>query len=107
MKNPFKQAINATQNPDMQFFAIYDTKVGHYEEPMPARSKLDMIRQLENTFKIHGEKSKYFLNAEDYQLFSIAEYDKKTGNMETWQPEHVINLHDLKTQVQLQQNPAN
>ena len=40
--------------------------------------------------------NKFLVNAEDFQIFRIGSYDRKTGCILSQQPEHICNLHDLR-----------
>lgn len=88
------------QDPDVEYFAIFDTKVGNYRIPMSAINREQMIRDTENLFRNPQQSTNSLvINAEDYQLFKIGEYDFKTGTMVGTQHEHICNLHDLKAGV--------
>jgi len=86
--------------PDSEYFTIYDTKVGTYREPILAINRHDMLRSLTTMYtdpKAHRDQ--YVLNAEDFQLFKIGEFSKKTGELTGCKPEHIANLHDIKAAV--------
>lgn len=89
-----------TQEADFEYFTIFDTKVGAYRQPTLAANKFDILRELETLFRDPAnQKAQLFQNAEDFQLFSIGNFRKKTGTIMSWQPEHVANLQDIKSAV--------
>lgn len=98
--NPFQK----NQNPDLQAFVLHDTKTNSYNAPMFALNKFDMIRQLENLMRDPNQtQNQYLLNAEDYQLFHVADYYKKTAELNGKKPEHIANLHEIRAAVQQKQ----
>ena len=87
--------------PDSQYFTIYDSKVGAYRDPILQHNSLSMVREIELFFrKPQNQEDSLFVNAEDYQLFKIADFYKKSGSIVGHQPEHVANLHEIKSAVQ-------
>lgn len=87
--------------PDYEMFAIYDTKVDSYDMPLYGMNQHDIIREITNRFTDQQRnENKYYRNAEDYQLFKIGSYTKKSGALITQNPEHVANLHELKSIAQ-------
>lgn len=88
-------------NADFEYFTIYDTKVGVYKQPMLAINKHDILRQTEALFRDPQQTQNQLLtNAEDFQLFKIGEYTSRTGTITPCEPEHVANLHEIRTLVQ-------
>lgn len=86
------------QPADLEVFVIYDSKVEAYENPHFAVNQHDLTRQVVNMFKDPAQgQNKYLLNAEDYAIFKIAEYSRKTGQLEAHPPQHVANMIDLRT----------
>ncbi|AXH77084.1 MAG: nonstructural protein [Microviridae sp.] len=86
---------------DLEVFTIFDTKTGSYEIPTLAINHLDLQRQLINMFKNPEQRNnKFLVNAEDYQVFRIATYDRKTGKLEASSMEHICNMHDLRVIAQ-------
>ena len=86
------------QDPDFRYFTILDTKTNSYRDPVQAVNHLDLIRQLEALMTDpERQKDLYVSNAEDFQLFEIGSYSRKTGLIEAQQPKHVINLIEIKT----------
>lgn len=85
---------------DIELYMIYDTKVGAYETPHFCINSLDAVRSLSNLYRDPQQTlNKYFVNAEDYQLFKIASICKKTGEVIPHNPEHIANCHELKSMV--------
>lgn len=87
---------------DYEIFSIYDSKVDAYEMPMFAINQHDLTRQILNNFKDTSQHktNKFFLNAEDFSLFRIGAYTKKSGTLLTQNPEHIANLHELRAAAQ-------
>lgn len=94
-----------TRQIDIEMFTIYDTKVDAYREPLFAANEHDLYRTLHNTFQKDRDNNKYFLNAEDFQVFKIGDYCFKTGTLNSIEPKHVFNMHDIKGAV-LKESPA-
>lgn len=88
---------------DMEFFTVYDSKSKTYAEPFPATNREVLLRDFTNAFKKAAmdpeTKSTYFLNSEDFSIFSCAKFSKVTGTLAGNNLEHVINLHDLRAMV--------
>lgn len=96
------------KEPDLQLFAVYDSKVDCYSDPIPAINSLDIMREFHNAFSSPdaGVKNKYYKNAEDYSLFKIGGYDKKGGRLHTHEPTHVVNFHELRSQTDMENKRA-
>ncbi|QXP08604.1 MAG: nonstructural protein [Arizlama microvirus] len=85
---------------DLEFFTIYDSKVGVYREPVLAMNQFDVVRQFQNMFTDPSQnRNPYYLNPEDFQIFKIGDFCKKTAKINWHQPEHVVSLHELKTKI--------
>lgn len=83
---------------DLEIFVIYDSKSESYGQPAFAQNKNVLMRELLNMFQDPSQaKNQLFTNSEDYSIFKVGSYDKKTGLMETHNLEHVANLHDLRS----------
>lgn len=91
------------QQPDIELFTIYDTKTKTYGQPTQAVNKHDIVRQITNMFKEPEQQQKnvLFINAEDFSLFRIGSYSKSTGMLQADALEHVANLHDLRSLVEI------
>jgi len=87
------------KEPEFEYFSIYDSKVGHYRTPVLAINRLDVIRQIETLFK-KEPGDQLCTNAEDFSVFKVGEYDKKTGVITSTPHEHIVNLHDVRSLVQ-------
>lgn len=87
---------------DLEFFSIFDSKSKSYDDPMYAPNKDVLLRDILNIFRNpeQSRKNKFFINAEDYSLFKIGSYSKKTGQLKIQNLEHVANFHDLKALVE-------
>lgn len=90
------------ENPDLEYFIIQDTKVGvPFREPVLAINRFDILRQIESLFSKPGEETNPLVqNSEDFQLFKIGEYNKRTGVITPCHHEHIANLFELKTAAQ-------
>lgn len=85
------------QDPDMELFTIFDSKTQSYDVPTFAINKNDLVRQIINMFKDPAQNNNRFkLNAEDYSIFKIGSYYKRTGKLVENNLEHVANMHDLR-----------
>lgn len=83
---------------DLEMFTIFDSKTASYEAPSIAINQHDIVRQVVNMFRDPAQaRNRFLINAEDYSIFRIGTYDKKTGTIvPTKAPEHVANMHDLR-----------
>lgn len=80
-----------------EVFTIFDSKAKAYEDPMFAPNHQVLIREIVNIFKgPNAFKNKFFMNAEDFSMFRIGTYSKRTGLVTPQNLEHVVNIHDLK-----------
>jgi len=87
-------------NPDLEYFTIYDTKSSSYREPMLAINQHVMLRQISNLLADPAQsKNELLTNAEDFQLFRVGTYDRKTGQITGTGHEHIANFHELKSAV--------
>lgn len=93
---------NNKQQGDTELFAVYDSKTESYSDIIPSINHLDIIREFTNAFQDPSAetKNRYYRNAEDFSLFKIGGYDRKTGQMQGHNPTHVVNFHELKSQVE-------
>lgn len=86
--------------PDIEYFALFDSKVGVYRDPVVAMNRYDMLRHLEHHFRDSSQaKSQLVMNPEDFALFKVGDFCRKTGILRGCNPEHVANLHDIKSAV--------
>lgn len=88
------------QKPDLEMYVIYDTKVGSYENPFFGQNKEGLMREILNHMRKDASdpncQNKYYLNAEDFQVFKIGSYFRSSGEITPQAPEHLINMHELK-----------
>lgn len=82
-------------NPDSEIFLIYDSKSNSYRQPILAPDKWDMIRSYENMLRNNADDT-IIHNAEDYAIFKVGHYFKKTGKITLHEKEHIANLHEVK-----------
>lgn len=88
---------------DLEYFTIYDSKTESYREPSLAINRHDLIRQIQNMFADPAQaKNVYLVNAEDYAIFKVGEFDRKTGIITSTPHEHIANMHDIRAVVQKQ-----
>lgn len=87
---------------DLEIFTIYDSKTMSYDVPTFAINEHDLVRQVINMFKDPAQKNnRYLLNAEDYSIFSIGSYEKRTGILTAYEPRHIANMHELRSVAQV------
>lgn len=87
---------------DYEMFAMYDSKVDAYDMPMFALNEHDIIRSIMNTFANPQQAdNKYLVNAEDYSLFRVGSYTKKSGLVQGQNPQHIANMHELRATVRV------
>lgn len=84
---------------DLTLFTVFDSKSRSYREPVYTENQETLIRDFLIAFKkpSAAENNQYFQAAEDFSIFKIGTYDKKTGKMVLENPMvHVVNMHDLR-----------
>lgn len=93
---------------DLQVYAIYDSKSGAYQMPIFGTNHLVISRELEQLFSDPNQQKGNFLvsNPEDYTLFKIGEYDRKSGKLTEKTPESIFNLLEIKSMITARQNTA-
>lgn len=84
------------ETPDAQYFVIFDSKVGNYWEPRPATNHIELLRALDQRMKKKDNDDQLFTNAEDFQIFKIADYFKKNAKFVVHDPVHIANMHEIK-----------
>lgn len=88
---------------DQEVFAIFDTKAGSYQQPLFAINKLTIIRELEALFKDPQQQNNFLVsNSEDFVLFKIGEYDRKTAEYTQTTKESITTLVEIKSMVEAQ-----
>ena len=103
--NPFKK--NPEVQPDFEYFILFDSKAGIYREPMLSINRHDMLRQLDNIYKDPQQKQNVLVsNAEDFSLFKIGDFSRRTAKINWHEPEHIINLHEIKSAVYRENGPG-
>lgn len=98
---------NKPQDPDLEFFAVHDSKTNSYKQPFPAPNSAVCIREFQNAFKAPNaiEVNEFYRNPEDYKLYKVGAFYLKTGKLVAQEPEHVISFHDLHAAVNLKTSP--
>lgn len=64
--------------------AVYDKKIGLFDQPFIVRHNGEAIREWDIVRK--DDKTKFGKNPEDFDLFQIGSYDEVTGTIENLQP---------------------
>lgn len=83
---------------DMEFFVIYDSKSKSYDKPLHSTNRHTITREIVNMFRSPESKNNALLtNAEDFSLFKIGSFTKHNGEIQAHKPEHIANLHELRT----------
>lgn len=96
-KKMFGSKNKQEAEPDSQYFTVYDTKGGFYRDPIMHPNRHTMLRHLSMFYRNQENRlDQLFTNSEDFQLFKIGDYYKKTGTLVGHEPEHVANLHEVK-----------
>lgn len=93
-----KKPVDNTQG-DLQIFIIHDSKVGNYRDPMYAANGDDMKREIINMMcdPRQQQNNNLYLNSEDFSLFKIGYYSRKSGQITVHNMEHIAYLHELRT----------
>lgn len=82
----------------MKIFAIYDSAVAAYLQPVFFRSAAEAMRAL--TPLVQDPKHHFCANAEDYSLFELGSWDDVNGNVILNTAKHSIcGLVELKAQT--------
>ena len=90
-------ARNKSSEEDVQIFTIFDSKSKSYELPTFSMNKESLLREVLNMFRDPSQsRNKFLTNAEDFSVFKIGSYDRKTGILTPINLEHVANMHDLR-----------
>lgn len=100
---------NKKQDVDLIAFCIYDSK-GTYGVPQFAPSPLSLIREYEAQWpQMVSNGSMLASHSEDYTIFKVGEFDRKTGKLTPVTPESVIGFHEIRSSVEaraLRDRPA-
>lgn len=76
------------------YYAVYDSKVGSYMKPFPARSHGEAIRMMIEACK--DPKLLFYSYPEDFSLFYCGYFDDDIGQFGCDPKEHIGHLNDLK-----------
>lgn len=95
----FGKKTDQTIEADYECFVVYDSKTKTYNTPHFVMNKDVLVRDVLNMFQDPAQaKNQLFINAEDFSIFRIGYYSKRTGSMTLCSsPEHIVNLHDLRS----------
>lgn len=89
---------------DTNMYIIHDIKAGNYDFPIYSLNDETMRRDIFNMMSSsEADKSKYFVNAEDYAIFRLCSFDKSQGVIHNTERYHIANLIDIKAAA-LQKN---
>lgn len=98
---------NKEQQPDLEFFTIFDSKSKSYSKPIQEINKDVLLRAIINDFgNPETHKTAHYLNSEDFAIFRIGSFDRKTGTISSQNLEHIANLHDLRALAQPSPGPG-
>ena len=82
---------------DQEVFAIYDSKAATYQQPIFATNSLIISREIEAMFTDPAQRNNFIVtNSEDFTLFKIGEYDRKTAAYTPITPEAIFGMHEIK-----------
>lgn len=92
--------IGKSNDNDREYFAIYDSKVRNYRDPILAFNREDLIREIENLMSSPKEqRNPLVMNAEDFSLFKVGAWDSKKGEIKPCVHEHVINFIEVRSMI--------
>jgi len=80
----------------MKMFTIFDTKADIYSQPFYALTDHAAVRTFADA--INTSDSPYNKHPEDYSLFSIADFDDRTGMVTTYPSQHLGHAANLVTE---------
>lgn len=84
-----------------EYYCYYDSKAEIYERPILALNKQVLLRDVANMLRDPQHKDNPLLvNAEDFSIFKVGEFDSSTGQMTGCSPQHVANLHEIRAMIQ-------
>lgn len=90
-------SIKKTDQVDLMMFVLYDSKVGNYRDPIFSPNSEVLVRTIVNEFTDERyQKTDMFLNAEDFSIFKIGTFDRKTGKITITGHDHVINMVEIR-----------
>lgn len=103
-KKMFGQKIRPV---DQEVFALYDSKAQCYNMPMFAMNQLVLLRELQGLLQDPGQsKNQLVTNPQDFHLFRIGTYEKKTGLIIGQVPEHIYDLHVIVAEIESRKGPT-
>lgn len=79
----------------LEIFAVYDSAVQAYMQPMFFRSKGEAIRALQSA--VSDGSTQFCKTPADYTLFCFGSFDDNSGVFDTAPPERVIGCLELAT----------
>lgn len=89
---------NKKASTDLEFYSVYDSKAQVYDLPALALNKESLLRDVLNMLRDPRQvRNKYLTNAEDYSIFRIGSFSKETGMITAQNPEHIVNMHELRS----------
>lgn len=82
---------------DLELYVIYDSKAAQYGKPVFVKNKEVLLRDIMQLFRDPNEqKNQLLTNAEDFSVFRIGSFWHIEGKIDWHQPEHIVNLHELR-----------
>jgi len=90
----------------MKMFTVFDSKADVYSQPFYALIDHAAVRTFADA--VNASESPYNKHPEDYCLFSIADFDDRTGIVTTYPPQHLGHAVNLLTEdpVPIRGNPT-
>ncbi len=92
---------------DLEVYTIFDSKTRMYDKPLFEVNGDVLQREVVTLFtKPERENNRYYTNAEDFAIFKIGSYEKKSGTLISHPPEHLANMNDLRALAARQTRPS-
>ena len=96
----FGKKQNEIINEDFGVYVVYDQKAGVYKKPVLVENQVDLIREYEAMCKDpKANQDLVVTNAEDFKMFKIGSFCKRTGRLVAIDSEHIFNFIELRTMV--------
>lgn len=93
--------------PDFEIFVLFDSKAAIYQRPIFGINRFDVVRELENLFTDPSQARNVIVtNSEDFQIFKIGDFSKKTAKINYHEPEHIVNVHEIKARLLPKNSPV-
>lgn len=97
----WKTLTKTNEEADFSLYTVYDSKSRTYRMPSTSKNNevlvRDLIAMLASPEQVENQMRS---NPEDFSVFKVAEFDQKTGQLKSINLEHVVNLIDIKPQIE-------